>query len=129
MMETADFMRLSPHNLLMEGTDMILTITLNPSVYMKYPCETFTLDRANRVMDVSKTAGGKGWNVARVLRQLGEDVAASGFLGGSLGEFIKQDITRNGIHDYFVRIDGETSNCIAILHEGKDRKSTRLNSS
>lgn len=112
-------MRLSPHNLLMEGTDMILTITLNPSVDMNYPLETFTLDRVNRVMDVSKTAGGKGLNVARVLQQLGEDVAASGFLGGSLGEFIKQDITRNGIHDYFVRIDGETRNCIAILHEGK----------
>lgn len=98
---------------------MILAITLNPSVDIRYETDRFLLDAVNRVDKVSKTAGGKGLNVARVLRQLGEDVAASGFLGGSLGQFISSELSRLGIHNYFVNIKGGTRNCIAIIHEGK----------
>src|SRR5699024_1909161 len=98
---------------------MILTITLNPSVDISYKLEAFSIDTVNRVADVSKTAGGKGLNVSRVAQQLEEDVAASGFLGGSLGAFIRAEIADQGIHDYFVTIAGETRNCIAVIHEGQ----------
>lgn len=99
---------------------MILTITLNPSVDISYKLPgPFALDTVNRVADVSKTAGGKGLNVTRVLQQLGEDVAATGFLGGSLGNFIRREISMLGIHDYFVGIEGATRNCIAVIHEGQ----------
>ncbi|MCG1029938.1 hexose kinase [Virgibacillus halodenitrificans] len=97
---------------------MILTITLNPSVDISYhlPAE-FKLDTVNRVNEVSKTAGGKGLNVTRVLKQLGEDVAATGFLGGNLGEFIHEEIEKMNVLDLYVPIAGQTRNCIAILHE------------
>ncbi|MBU5268098.1 hexose kinase [Virgibacillus proomii] len=98
---------------------MILTITLNPSVDIQYRLPDYQENTVNRVSDVSKTAGGKGLNVARVLKQLGEDVAASGFLGGSLGNFIGSELMRLGIQNYFVPINGETRNCIAIIHNGK----------
>lgn len=99
---------------------MILTITLNPSVDISYKLPgPFAFDTVNRVTDVSKTAGGKGLNVTRVLQQLGEDVAATGFLGGSLGDFIRQEISTLGIQDYFVGIEGATRNCIAVIHEGQ----------
>lgn len=98
---------------------MILTITLNPSVDISYKSDSFSLDAVNRVADVSKTAGGKGLNVTRVLHQLGEDVAASGFLGGSLGSFISKEISTLGIRNLFVEIEGATRNCIAVIHEGK----------
>ncbi|WP_449355205.1 hexose kinase [Virgibacillus natechei] len=98
---------------------MILTITLNPSVDISYKLDELNLDTVNRVADVSKTAGGKGLNVTRVIQQLGKDVAASGFLGGSLGNFIRQEISDKEIHDYFVNIEGETRNCIAVIHEGQ----------
>lgn len=98
---------------------MILTITLNPSVDINYKLEHFNLDNVNRVKSVGKTAGGKGLNVAHVLRQLGEKTAASGFLGGSLGGFIRKEINRKGIEDFFVEIEGDTRNCIAIIHEGQ----------
>lgn len=99
---------------------MILTITLNPSVDISYKLpDAFSLDTVNRVTDVSKTAGGKGLNVARVLNQLNEDVAATGFLGGSLGSFISKEIATLGIHDKFVGIEGATRNCIAVIHEGQ----------
>src|SRR5699024_2155235 len=73
----------------------------------------------NRVENVVKTAGGKGINVAKILAQLDEEVAVSGFLGGNLGEFIRSEIGSLGINDFFVDIAGETRNCIAVIHEGQ----------
>ena len=46
----------------------------------------------NRVKDVSKTAGGKGLNVTRVLYESGDKVTATGFLGGKIGEFMKLNL-------------------------------------
>lgn len=98
---------------------MILTITLNPSVDIGYRLsEEFQLDQVNRINNVSKTAGGKGLNVSRVLKQLDEGVAASGFLGGSLGTFIREEVEKQGIQDFFIPIEESTRNCIAILHDG-----------
>lgn len=96
---------------------MILTITLNPAVDINYKMNTFSLDTVNRVGNVSKTAGGKGLNVARVLHQLNEEVATTGFLGGSLGDFIRKEITSLGIQDLFIEIREDTRNCIAVIHD------------
>lgn len=98
---------------------MILTITMNPSVDISYPLEQFKLDTVNRVNQVKKTAGGKGLNVTRILKQLDADVVASGLIGGILGKKIEEELTENGIEHDFFSISGETRNCIAILHDGK----------
>ncbi|HEM3561436.1 TPA: tagatose-6-phosphate kinase [Streptococcus suis] len=98
---------------------MILTITLNPSVDIAYQLSQFQLDSVNRVEKVQKTAGGKGLNVTRVLKQIGEDVLATGFIGGELGNDVKNQLYQNHIKSSFVEISGETRNCIAILHEGQ----------
>lgn len=98
---------------------MILTITLNPSVDIAYQLDTFHLDTVNRVEKVQKTAGGKGLNVTRVLKQLGEDVVATGFIGGEIGSYVKKQLTRNDIKNSFVEIGNETRNCIAVLHDGQ----------
>lgn len=107
------------HLILSEVVQMILTVTLNPAVDMSYKLATLNLDTVNRVTDISKTAGGKGLNVARVAKQLGAKVSATGFLGGNLGDFISQQITEQGIEDQFARISGNTRNCIAVIHEGQ----------
>lgn len=96
---------------------MILTVTLNPSIDISYSLTEFAIDDVNRATEVIKTAGGKGLNVSRVLKQLGEDVGATGFLGGSLGTFIRNKIRSTGIEDYFIDIKDSTRNCIAILHD------------
>ena len=64
---------------------MILTVTMNPSIDISYPLETLHLDTVNRVDKVSKTAGGKGLNVTRVLAEIGDPVSATGLIGGSTG--------------------------------------------
>lgn len=98
---------------------MILTITMNPSIDISYPLEDFKLDTVNRVKNVRKTAGGKGLNVTRILKQLDAEVVASGLIGGFLGEEIKKDLKNNQIAHDFLPISGETRNCIAVLHDGQ----------
>ncbi|MGM0213752.1 tagatose-6-phosphate kinase [Enterococcus sp. AZ109] len=97
---------------------MIVTITMNPSIDISYPLAILQLDTVNRLSTVSKTAGGKGLNVTRVLKQLGHEVIASGLLGGYIGEGIKTELETAGIAQQFSPIAGNTRNCIAILHEG-----------
>jgi len=55
---------------------MILTVTMNPSIDISYPLEELKINTVNRVAEVSKTAGGKGLNVTRVLAEIGDHVAA-----------------------------------------------------
>ncbi|MCH6267252.1 tagatose-6-phosphate kinase [Neobacillus citreus] len=98
---------------------MILTVTMNPSVDISYPIPEFKLDDVNRVAAVRKTAGGKGLNVARVIKQLGENVLATGVLGGTIGDYIIQELTKAEIENNFLKINQESRNCIAILHDGK----------
>ncbi|MFL2122911.1 tagatose-6-phosphate kinase [Marinilactibacillus psychrotolerans] len=98
---------------------MIVTITMNPSIDVSYQLDTLKIDTINRVAKTSKTAGGKGLNVTRVLKQIGADVTASGLMGGFLGEQIKKELDTLNINHAFFPIKDEIRNCIAILHEGK----------
>ena len=97
---------------------MILTVTMNPSIDISYPLEELKIDTVNRVAEASKTAGGKGLNVTRVLAEIGDNVAATGLIGGTNGEFLLQNLHPN-VRQCFYNISGDTRNCIAILHEGK----------
>lgn len=94
---------------------MIATITLNPSVDIRYAFTHLERNRVNRCSTYQKTAGGKGINVSRVLAQLGSEVIATGFLGGFTGQLIEKELEQLSIHPKFVRIAEETRNCIAIL--------------
>ena len=47
-------------------------INFKSSVDISYPLDQFNLDTVNRVSQTSKTAGGKGLNVTRVLSEFGE---------------------------------------------------------
>ncbi|MCK1982595.1 MULTISPECIES: tagatose-6-phosphate kinase [Peribacillus] len=98
---------------------MILAVTMNPSVDISYPVDRFKIDVVNRVETVRKTAGGKGLNVARVIAQLEEEVLSTGVLGGTIGDYIVQELNESNIPNDFLRIKKESRNCIAILHEGK----------
>lgn len=98
---------------------MILTITANPSVDISYNIENIKIDDVNRVELVNKDAGGKGIHVSYVLNELGEKVINSGFVGGKLGEFIEKRLDERKISHDFIKLDDETRNCIAIIHDNK----------
>ncbi|MQS75281.1 hexose kinase [Lactobacillus halodurans] len=102
-------------------SNSVLTITMNPSVDISYPLEHLNVDTVNRVKDVSKTAGGKGLNVTRVLKQLNVSVTASGIIGGTIGQYITDQLDENDIDHAFMKISQESRNCIAILHDDGDQ--------
>lgn len=103
---------------------MILTLTLNPSIDISYSLDRINLDTVNRVNKTIKTAGGKGLNVTRVLSEYGEDVEASGFLGGKLGEFIEQQLNNAQIKHNFLRL--KKKRVIVLLFSMKDNKRRSL---
>lgn len=103
---------------------MIVSVTMNPSVDISYPLDTLVINDVNRCDQVRKTAGGKGLNVTRVIHQMGEEVVSTGLLGGVLGAFIRENLSKEGINHHFSDIEGDTRNCIAILHD--DGKQTEV---
>ncbi|MCM8899740.1 hypothetical protein KVG29_00690 [Caldicoprobacter algeriensis] len=66
---------------------------------------------------MTATAGGKWLNVARVAKILGEQVVATGLIGGATGQFIHNQVQDSGIISKFVPIEGETRICINIMDE------------
>lgn len=92
---------------------------MNPSIDVSYPLAQFKLDAVNRLANVSKTAGGKGLNVSRVLSQLGAPLTATGVIGGHFGNYLTEQLDKEGIPHAFSKISGETRSCIAVLHEGQ----------
>ena len=93
---------------------MILTVTLNPAVDKVYKVANFCIGEVFRAEEVLTTAGGKGINVARVCSILGEDVIATGFLGGNTGAFIREGLKAHNIVDAFIAIPGETRTSITV---------------
>lgn len=93
---------------------MILTITMNPTVDRTYYLDDLILGQVNRVREKTVTPGGKGINVSKVLRLLDEATTASGFIGGSTGDFIAAFMANMGIDTKFVRLREETRTCVSI---------------
>ena len=85
--------------------NMILTVTMNPSIDTRYQLDKLVIDDVNRVTP-EKTAGGKGLNVSRVLLQLGDDVLATGLLGGHMGAYMAELMDADGVKNDFVPIAG-----------------------
>ena len=96
---------------------MILTVTMNPSIDTRYQLDKLIIDDVNRVTP-EKTAGGKGLNVSRVLLQLGDDVLATGLLGGHMGAYMAELMDADGVKNDFVPLAGEPRICLNILPAG-----------
>ncbi|WP_043930992.1 1-phosphofructokinase family hexose kinase [Bacillus sp. EB01] len=94
---------------------MITTITLNPSIDRRYFIQDFRTGQMFRTTEYEDTAGGKGLNVTRVVHLLGSPVIATGLLGGKSGESLEEKLNQSGITHSFLKINGETRTCIAIL--------------
>lgn len=94
---------------------MILVVNLNASVDKRYEMDDIEKGKVMRAKTVQNTPGGKGIHVANVATILGEDVLATGFLGGKSGEFIKDKLKEYNIKEDFLKIEGETRECLAFI--------------
>ena len=84
---------------------MIYTVTFNPSIDYIVRLEQFTAGEINRVNYEQILPGGKGINVSIVLKNLGHESTALGFLAGFTGVAMQQMLHSFGITDDFVRLN------------------------
>ena len=84
---------------------MIYTVTFNPSLDYIVRMDCFATGEINRVNYEQVLAGGKGINVSIVLKNLGQNNTALGFLAGFTGEEIKRQLHDFGVTNDFVQLN------------------------
>ncbi len=107
---------------------MIATVTLNPAIDKSVTVRGLAEGETNRVEVERVDAGGKGINVAKVLKRLGVEVCALGFEAGRNGRFILDALKAEGIPADFTHVPGETRLNLKV-HDAEKGIETELNES
>ena len=103
---------------------MIYTVTFNPSLDYIVSVPNFELGKTNRTVYEQMLAGGKGINVTTVLRNLGIDSTALGFVAGFTGDELIRRMNEMGLRNDFIRIGNGFSRINLKL---KDVDGTEIN--
>lgn len=88
-----------------EVRHMIYTVTFNPCLDYIVGVEDFQLGMTNRTCSEQMFAGGKGINVSIVLKNLGIESTALGFIAGFTGEEIRRKVEKMGITSEFIQLE------------------------
>ncbi len=94
---------------------MIITVTLNTAIDKTLSVPNFRLGRRHRTVEQTTMPGGKGVNVARVLKTLGAPVIATGMAGGATGTRIVDQLTQLSVLSDFVRLREESRTNTAVI--------------
>jgi len=114
---------------------MIYTVTFNPSLDYIVSVNNFQEGMTNRTDSELLLPGGKGINVSIVLKNLGIDSTALGFVAGFTGEEIIRELKETGINPDFIKLDSGISRIniklksidgTEINSRGPDISSTKL---
>ncbi len=105
---------------------MIRVVGANPAMDRVSTWPGLQLGAVNRAAKVAVVPGGKGFNVARAVVRLGSEAAAYGFLGGHVGEALREMILADGVIDRHTAIAAGTRVCFIVV-EPDEGRSTVLN--
>ncbi len=83
---------------------MIYTVTFNPSLDYVVRVKDFKAGQINRTYFEEIQPGGKGINVSVVLKNLGHDSTALGFMAGFTGREIQDELKQFGIGTDFIEV-------------------------
>lgn len=84
---------------------MVYTVTFNPSLDYIVNVDHLTLGRVNRTSKEIIFPGGKGINVSIVLKNLGTESTALGFVAGFTGMEIAKQVKEHEIQEQFIVIE------------------------
>jgi len=122
MLDYACVGSISRKNVHIDAQDgMILAVTLNPALDVTHHVRHADWDGVNRPHQVLTRPGGKGLNVARVLRTLGADVRAIGLAGGLDGQAVRDGLAAAGVPAAFTPIAGQTRRTFTVVDEAAGR--------
>jgi 1-phosphofructokinase family hexose kinase len=94
---------------------LITVLSANPGMDRTYEVEGFRVGAFHHPRRFRVAPGGKGINVARVLRALGHEVTVTGLAGGTTARFVVTQLRREGIGTAFVPIAEESRLCLNIV--------------
>jgi 1-phosphofructokinase/tagatose 6-phosphate kinase len=94
---------------------MIITVTLNTAIDKTLAVPNFQPGRRHRTVEQTTMPGGKGVNVARVLKTLGQPEIATGHAGGAAGTRIVEQLTEMSVLSDFVRTREESRTNTALI--------------
>lgn len=84
---------------------MIYTVTFNPSLDYIVSVNNFQMGMTNRTDSELLLPGGKGINVSIVLKNLGVENTALGFIAGFTGEEIRREVEEIGVRANFIQVE------------------------
>ena len=84
---------------------MVYTVTFNPALDYVVRVEDFQPGETNRTASDEIQFGGKGINVSTVLRNLGVENVALGFLAGFTGKGLEEGLRKIGINTDFIWLE------------------------
>lgn len=93
---------------------MIQVVTLSPAIDVTYGLANMHVGETNRVERVTRTPGGKGLNVARVLQKLGAAPILHCPLGGPSGHWIEHQLDKLEISAQVCKIEGNTRSSVTV---------------
>jgi 1-phosphofructokinase/tagatose 6-phosphate kinase len=94
---------------------MIITVTLNAAIDKTLEVPSFTPGRRHRTVGQTTMPGGKGVNIARAIKRLGQPVIATGLAGGATGNRIVEALNQESVLNDFVTIQEESRTNTAVL--------------
>ena len=83
---------------------MIYTVTFNPALDYTIAVDNFQFGMTNRTSEEEILVGGKGINVSVVLRNLGFESTALGFVAGFTGDEVIKHLEKIGIRNGFIKL-------------------------
>lgn len=98
----------------------LLTVTLNPALDLTGHIGQIQVGSVNVVKSGSLHPAGKGINVARVLRDLGADVAVTGILGAGNQQAFRDLFKQCGLTDHFMAVQGDTRINVKMVEDSGD---------
>ncbi|MFC5469567.1 1-phosphofructokinase [Cohnella suwonensis] len=104
----------------------VITVTLNPALDKTVTIERFEYGGLNRIKEMRTDAGGKGINVAKVLKNFEVNASAMGFAAGYQGQVIRDKLETLGIRSVLTEAEGETRVNLKVVDEST-RQTTELN--
>ncbi|GAW92126.1 1-phosphofructokinase [Calderihabitans maritimus] len=104
----------------------VVTVTLNPALDKTIIIPRLDVGGLNRVEQMRLDPGGKGVNVAKVLKKFAIDVIATGFIGNSQGGVIQKSLKDLGIKTEFVEVQGVTRTNLKIV-DNQTKLTTEIN--
>lgn len=85
---------------------MIYTVTLNPALDYIVQVDELKTGQINRATEEQIFPGGKGINVSMVLKNLGHDSVALGFVAGFTGNQLIRELQQRGVRSDFISVEG-----------------------